>query len=231
MNGRADTARVRRTRRHWGVEHVEITLSILIAIGLAAACGFRVFIPFLIISIASMSGHLTLTAGFEWIGTSPALIAFGAATALEIAAYYIPWLDNLLDTIATPVAIVAGIIVTASVVHDVSPLLRWTLAVVAGGGVAGAVQAGTVALRGASTTTTGGVANPVVSTGEAAGSAVTGTLAVLWPVAAVILVVLLLLLFVRLARRLSRTGKKFFAGRSLRQDPADRHRVDIGAGT
>jgi hypothetical protein len=210
---------------------VEITLSILIAIGLAAACGFRVFIPFLIMSIAAMSGHLTLTPTFEWIGTMPALIAFGAAAALEIAAYYIPWLDNLLDTIATPAAIVAGVIVTASVVVDVSPLLRWTLAVVAGGGIAGAVQAGTVALRGASTATTGGVANPVVSTGEAAGSAVTGTLAVIWPVAAVALVVILLLLIVRLAKRLSRAGKRFFAGHSLRQDQARRHHVDIGAGT
>jgi hypothetical protein len=184
-----------------------VTLSILIGIGLAAACGFRVFVPFLVISIASLSGHLTLSPGFEWIGTYYALAAFAAATVLEIAAYYVPWLDNLLDTIATPAAVIAGTIVAASVVADVSPFLRWTLAVIAGGGVAGAVQAATVALRGTSTLTTGGVANPAVSTGELTGSAVTSILAVAVPVVAVALVVLLFVVIARVVRRF-RLGRR-----------------------
>jgi hypothetical protein len=195
---------------------VELTLSILIGIGLAAACGFRVFVPFLVISIASLSGHLTLAPGFEWIGTYYALAAFALATVLEIAAYYVPWLDNLLDTIATPAAVVAGTIVAASVVADVSPFLRWTLAVIAGGGVAGAVQAATVAVRGTSTLTTGGVANPVVSTGELGGSVVTSVLAVVVPVIAVALVVLLFVMIARVVTRF-RAGRRAAsrAGRSL----------------
>jgi len=187
---------------------MEITLSILLGIGLAAACGFRVFVPFLIVSIAAMSGHLELTPGFEWIGTPYALAAFGAATALEIAAYYIPWLDNLLDAAATPAAVVAGAIIVASVVQDVSPFLRWTLAVIAGGGVAGLVQAGTVTLRGTSTATTGGIANPAVSTGELGGSVVTSTLSIIWPIVAFVLVVLLC---VWIARRLVRVRARLRA--------------------
>src|SRR6266699_346020 len=108
---------------------METLLSICVGIGLSAACGFRVFVPLLVMSIAALSGHLQLAHGFEWIGTYPALVAFAAATCLEIAGYYIPWVNNLLDTIATPAAIIAGTLVTASLVSDLSPFLTWTLAI------------------------------------------------------------------------------------------------------
>ena len=181
---------------------MEILLSICLGIGLSAACGFRVFVPLLVMSIAALSGHLHLAHGFEWIGSYPALIAFSVATGLEIAGYYIPWLDHLLDTIATPAAVIAGTIVTASVVHDMSPMVRWTLAVIAGGGAAGLVQGTTVAARGASLMTTGGLANPVVSTLELAGSVVTSVLAVLLPVVGIVLVAAFLLVVgTRLYRR------------------------------
>src|SRR5260370_22897301 len=127
---------------------METMVSICVGIGLSAACGFRVFVPLLLMSIAAMSGHLTLAPGFEWIGSYPALIAFSAATALEIAAYYIPWVDNLLDTIATPAAILAGTLVTASLVTGASPFLKWSLAILAGGSAAGMVQGTAVGARG-----------------------------------------------------------------------------------
>src|SRR5438093_7593559 len=129
---------------------METLLSLCVGLGMSAACGFRVFVPPLILSIASLSGHLQLSPEFAWIGTYPALVAFATATALEVTGYYVPWVDNLLDTIATPAAIVAGTIVTASMVTDMSPFLKWTLAVVAGGGLAGLVQGTTVATRAAS---------------------------------------------------------------------------------
>src|SRR6266571_8977967 len=122
---------------------METLLSICVGIGLSAACGFRVFVPLLVMSIAALSGHLTLAHGFEWIGTYPAVVAFAVATCLEIAGYYIPWVDHLLDTVATPVAIIAGTLVSASMVTDLSPFLKWTLAIIAGGGAAGMVQATT----------------------------------------------------------------------------------------
>jgi len=145
---------------------METLLSICVGIGLSAACGFRVFVPLLVMSIAALSGHLTLAHGFEWIGSYPALVAFAVATCLEIAGYYIPWVDHLLDTVATPAAIIAGTLVSASLVADVSPLLRWALAIIAGGGAAGMVQATTVLTRGASSAGTAGLGNPLVATAE-----------------------------------------------------------------
>ena len=180
---------------------IEVLLSLAIGVGLAAAVGFRVFVPFTVISLASLSGYLELAPGFDWIGSYPALLVFAVATVLEIAAYYIPWVDNLLDSIATPAAIVAGAVITASVVGDVSPLLRWSLAAIAGGGVAAAVQSGTVLLRGTSSTVTGGLGNFAVSSSELLGSVLTSLLAVFLPVVAVTGIAVLFVVAARKMRR------------------------------
>jgi hypothetical protein len=166
---------------------METLLSICIGIGLSAACGFRVFVPLLAMNLAALSGHLALAHGFEWIGSYPALIAFSVATCVEIGGYYIPWLDHLLDTLATPAAIIAGTVITASVVTDMSPFLKWTLAVIAGGGAAGLVQGTTVMARGGSALTTAGLANPLVATMELGGATVTSMLAIVAPVVTVVL--------------------------------------------
>lgn len=190
---------------------MDTVLSIALGIGLSAACGFRVFVPLLIMSIAAYSGHMTLSAGFEWIGTLPALIAFATATVLEILAYYIPWLDHVLDTIATPAAVVAGVIASASVFTDVSPLLRWTLALIGGGGIAGLVQGATVLTRLKSAAFTGGLGNPVISTGELIGSVATSLLAILFPILCVILVLAGIAIVFFSARRI------LFGKRSLKR--------------
>ena len=161
---------------------METLLGLFVGIGLSAACGFRIFVPLLGMSIASMTGHIHLSAGFDWIGTWPALTALAAATTLEVGAYYVPWVDHLMDTAATPAAIIAGTIVTASMVGDISPFLKWALAAIAGGGVAGIVQLGTVATRGASLAATGGVGNILVSTTELVGSVVMTLLAIIVPI-------------------------------------------------
>lgn len=168
---------------------METLLSLCVGVGLSAACGFRVFVPLLVMSIASYSGHLHLAESFAWIGTPAALITFGVATCLEIAGYYIPWVDHFLDTVATPAAVVAGTIVTASMVSDVSPFLRWTLAVIAGGGAAAAVQGTTVLARGLSFASTAGLANPLVATMELGGSIATSLVAIIAPVAAILILV------------------------------------------
>lgn len=144
----------------------ETILALCLGIGLSAACGFRVFVPLLGINLAAASGHLTLADGFEWLASPAATVVFSTATVLEIGAYYVPWVDHLLDSLATPAAAVAGVIVTAAVITEMSPLLKWSLAVIAGGGTAGTVQTSTVMLRGVSTYTTAGMGNFVVSTGE-----------------------------------------------------------------
>src|SRR4030042_2630302 len=110
-----------------------------VGIGLSAACGFRVFVPLLVMNPASLTGNLHLSPGFEWIGSDYATIAFGTATFAEVLAYYFPWLDHILDLIASPAAIIAGIIATASMVMELSPFLKWQLAIIAGGGGAALV--------------------------------------------------------------------------------------------
>ena len=176
---------------------MEVFSGLLMGLGLSAACGFRVFVPLLVLSIAALSGHAHLGSGFAWIGTYPALIAFAAATLLEVAGYYIPVVDNFLDSVTTPAAIIAGTIVTASFAFDLSPLLKWSLAIIGGGGLAGAVQAATVATRAVSTGGTGGLANPLVSTTELGASVVTSILSVLFPILAVLVIGTALFLVVR----------------------------------
>src|SRR5207302_9405838 len=171
---------------------METVLSWLIGIGLSAACGFRVFVPLLVVSVASHTGHLHLSSGFEWMGSDAALIAFAVATVLEVAAYYIPWLDNLLDTIASPAAVIAGTLVTASLIADMSPFLKWTLAVIAGSGVAGLVQGATVVARGASTASTCGLANPILATAELGGSLITSLASLAVPVLTTVVIATIL---------------------------------------
>ncbi|MDO5673435.1 MAG: DUF4126 domain-containing protein [bacterium] len=180
-------------------------LSLLLGIGLSAACGFRVFVPLLVMSLASLDGHLTLAPGFEWIATPEACGVFAVATVCEVLSYYIPWWDNLMDSLSSPAAVAAGTITTASVLTDTSPFLQWTLAVIAGGGAAGMVQAGTVLVRGASSFTTAGLANPVLSTVELGAATITSILSLLAPLVAVSAVVLAVVaLVIMIARRLSR---------------------------
>lgn len=167
-------------------------MGLMIGIGLSAACGFRVFVPLLVMSIATLSGQMSLAPGFEWIGSYPALIAFTVATLLEVGAYFIPWLDNVLDAAASPAAVVAAAVLTASQLGDASPLVRWSLAIIAGGGVCGVIQTGTVAARTLSTGTTGGLGNPLVSAVELALSLFVALLAIVVPVLAVVVVAVLL---------------------------------------
>jgi len=181
---------------------METALAICLGVGLAAACGFRVFIPLLAVSIAARFGYVTLAAGFQWMTGTPALVAFATATVLEVLAYYVPWLDHLLDTIATPAAVLAGMIVSASVLVDVPPFARWTVAIIAGGGAAAGVQGTTVLFRLKSAALTGGLGNPVIATIEWIGSAATAALAIVVPVACVTLLAVALAAVVLVSRRL-----------------------------
>ena len=126
---------------------LDLALSIALGVGLAAATGFRVFLPMLVVSVAAYTGHLPLSENFAWLGTPGALLMLGVAALVEILAYYIPGVDNLLDVLATPAAVVAGTLVSAAVITDLPPMLKWTTAIIAGGGVAGLTQ-GVTALLG-----------------------------------------------------------------------------------
>jgi hypothetical protein len=186
---------------------LDTLLSIGVGLGLAAAAGFRVFVPLFVLSVAARAGYVPLSSGFEWIASTPALLAFGTATVLEVGAYYVPWLDNLLDTLATPAAVVAGVLASASVMTDLPPMLKWSVALIGGGAAAGVVQTSTALLRLKSTATTAGLANPILATTELVGSVMTSVLAIVLPLLALILIGLVLFAIYRVSRRLlTRTG-------------------------
>ncbi|MDP7404030.1 MAG: DUF4126 domain-containing protein [Porticoccaceae bacterium] len=150
---------------------VQILLSLSLGLGLAAACGFRVFIPPLMMGVGSRLDLYKLEGSFVWVDDTWAIAIFAVATLLEIGGYFIPWIDNLLDAVATPAAIIGGIFVTsASLEGELNPSAQWTLSVIAGGSVSGVIQLGTVATRAISTGTTGGLANPIISLLEAVAS-------------------------------------------------------------
>ncbi len=185
---------------------METLLSACLGLALAAACGFRVFVPLLVVNLAVRAGYLQLGGSFEWMASMPALVTFAVATGLEIAAYYVPWLDNLLDSAATPIAVVAGILVSASVFTGMDPMVKWSLAVVAGGGLAASTQGITTIVRGLSSFFTGGFGNPIVSTLEALVSTTLSVLAVMLPVLAFGAALLLIAFAMRRARRQTVAG-------------------------
>jgi Domain of unknown function (DUF4126) len=182
----------------------DFALSIVLGIGLAAATGFRVFLPMLIVSGAAYTGHLPLDDSFAWLGSPAALTMLSVAALAEVLAYYVPGVDNLLDTLATPAAFVAGTVVSAAVMTDLPPMVKWTAAVIAGGGVAGLTQGVTAMLRANSTVLTGGLGNFVIATAELGGALLVSLLALAAPVAALALVLLFLWLAIRLIRQLFR---------------------------
>lgn len=168
---------------------IQTVLSIFLGIGLAASAGFRVFLPLFVLSLAAHFNVVPLNDSWLWIGGFPALITLGIAMIAEIFAYYIPFVDNLLDTIATPLAAIAGTATMASTLIDLDPMLTWGLAIIAGGGTATAMQGMTSVTRLASSVKTGGLGNPVVSTAETGTAITLSTLSIFVPIIALILVI------------------------------------------
>jgi hypothetical protein len=181
---------------------MEALVSLALGVALAAAVGLRIFVPLLVVSVAAYFGKIHVAPSFAWLGTVPAMAMLGVAAVVEIAAYYMPGVDNLLDAIATPVAIGAGTMMVAAPLWDMPPLLKWTAAVIAGGGAAGLTHGVTSLLRAKSTLATGGLANPVVATTELGGALGLSLLALALPVLALLLVVVMVLAIFWMLRRL-----------------------------
>ncbi len=192
---------------------MEIFVAIAVGLGLAASAGMRVFLPLFVLGLAGANDVVPIGENWMWLAGTPALIGLGTATVLEIAAYYVPWLDNALDVIATPAALIAGMVATAAVLIDVPPMLKWAVVIIGGGGVAGLTQGASVLARLKSGALTGGLGNPAVSTVELGGSLVLALLAVLLPVIGIVLV---LVLVVAVAKRAGR----FVFGRRVAPGPA-----------
>ena len=180
---------------------MDAALSIALGIGLAAASGFRVFVPLLIAGLAARAEWIPLSDGFAWLETTPALMTLGAAAIFETLAYYIPGIDHILDVLAGPIAIVAGMIASASVMADIAPALMWPIAIIAGGGIAGATKGTNAVVRAKTGLATAGLGNPIVSTMETGGAIGLSLLAIALPIIALVAIVALLVWVVRKFRR------------------------------
>jgi hypothetical protein len=180
----------------------ETVISIFLGIGLAASTGFRVFLPLFALSLASYFGIWDLNESWSWIGSLAAVVTLGIATLAEIFAYFIPWIDNALDSLAIPLAAIAGTAVMVSTIADLDPVITWSLAIIAGGGTATAIKGANAAGRLTSTATTGGIANPVVSTVETGTAVAVSTASIFAPILGVILVIIILVLIFSIYRKL-----------------------------
>lgn len=189
---------------------LEFTLAILIGVGLSASAGFRVFTPLLITSIASYADWVHLAAGFDWIGTMPALLAFLVATLIEVFAYFIPFVDNLVKLMATPAAIIAGTLLMASFIGDMKPFMTWSISIIAGGGVATISQAATAAIRGTSTVVTGGIGNFFVSIVEGVSAIIIAVLSIVLPILSIVFVAIIIFTLIKLIRVLKSKGFNIF---------------------
>ncbi len=198
------------------IPYLPYAISAFIGIGLAAATGFRVFLPMFAVSLASYMGWIPMNENFHWLSGLPTLITTGIATILEILAYYIPYVDHLLDTLSIPLATVAGSVMFASQFADIGTFPQWALALIAGGGTAAAISSGFAGTRAASTATTGGFGNSVVATTETAGAGIMSILAMAAPIIAFIVAIILIVVVLVLGRKLWRKFRNFNSDRSAK---------------
>ena len=189
------------------MQEVTIIMATLMGISLAAASGFRVFLPPFLLSLAARFNVVwfldidLIGTQFEFFTSTLSIVVLGIATVAEFAAFYAPWIDNALDTIATPASIMAGVAMTAIVLEGNDPIIQWTVAIVAGGGVAATIQSATVATRGLSSTFTFGLGNSAVATGENVASVALTLIAILIPFLSALFVLLMVALLLRMKRK------------------------------
>lgn len=179
----------------------ELIISIILGFSLAASAGFRVFVPLLVLSLSAHFSWFPVNDTWQWVGSIPALVLLGVATVFEIGAYFIPWVDNLLDTISVPLAAIAGTLLMVATMGDINPTITWALAIIAGGGAAAAVSGTTSAARLGSTATTGGLANPIIAGTETIAATTVSIAGIFSPILALMLVLFLIGIVWRVVRK------------------------------
>jgi len=174
-------------------------MSFFLGIGLAASAGFRVFVPLFVLSLGAhfWGDYIDLNESWQWVGSWPAIITLGVATLVEIGGYYIPIVDNLLDTISVPLAAIAGTILMGSTLLDMGEVATWALAIIAGGGTAAAISGTTATTRAVSTGTTAGTGNFMVNTGETAAASALSITSIIWAPIAFVFVILIIFFIYR----------------------------------
>ena len=184
------------------METYSLISSIILAFGLSAACGFRIFIPPLTYSLLYKADLVHLGEGWYWIGSDWVIAVLALAALFEIIGNLFPWFDNLLDLLATPAAIIAGTILSAFSLSEIDPGLKWMLSVISGVLITGGFQLTTVSLRGFSSVFTGGLINPIISFIEDFISLVISISIILFPLVGIFIVFFIAFLLRRIYIRL-----------------------------
>lgn len=187
---------------------LQLLESIGLGLGLGVAAGFRVVVPFWVLSAAALWGHLELTSGMTWLGGTTAFVSLSIALVVEILAYSVPWLDNVIDTVALPIAAVAGTLLMAIAANQLDPFAQWSVAIVAGGGAAATVKGLNGLTRLVSTATTGGATNLIIAGVELVGAIAIALLALVAPIVMFVLVLAFFILLVRFAIKAFYRSKK-----------------------
>lgn len=177
---------------------------VIMGIALAACAGLRVFVPLLVVGIAGRLDFIPLSDSFQWLAEWPALVVFGVAVVTEILADKIPLVDNFLDVVHTFTKPVAGAVLMASVITDLTPVQTTVLAIVLGGGTSGAVQLTKAKVRLASSAATAGAGNPVISVIEDTGSLLGSAVALFLPILIILLMAATFTFLFLLGRRIRR---------------------------
>jgi len=183
---------------------LNILFAISAGVALAAATGFRAFLPLFGLGLVARLGWTTIRPAEQWLAGDLALIALGTATVVELLADKIPVVDHVLDSIATVIRPVAAWVVSFGVLTPLGQEWAGALATVLAGGAFG-VHALKAKARVGSTLATVGTANPFLSAIEDAIALTLTLVGILAPILALLFLVLLVWVGIKVLRKVSRT--------------------------
>jgi len=180
---------------------VELLSNIMRSFGLSASAGLNAYLPLLIVALmARFTDLIHLNEPFDTLTNGWVMAVLAVLLLIEELADKIPAVDTVNDVIQTAVRPAAGAILFAAssnVISGIHPVL----ALICGILVAGTVHVAKATARPVLTATTGGVANPVVSTAEDVVSATVSVLSIVVPLLALALIIIGMFLIVRTLRR------------------------------
>jgi uncharacterized membrane protein len=144
---------------------MNLAMALLLGLGLSASTGLNTFLPLLLLSAAARFhiAGITLGAKFDWLTSDAAMIALIIACVLELVADKIPAVDHFLDTAGTFVRPVAGALASASVLTGIDPMVAAIVGIIIGAPTSLGMHTLKAGTRVASSATTFGCANPVIS--------------------------------------------------------------------
>lgn len=158
-------------------------MDVFSAFGLSFSAGLNAYIPLLVVGLmARYTDWIQLSPPWDTLSNPWVLLVLVVLLLIEFFADKVPAVNHINDAIQTFVRPVAGAIVFAASAHaltHVSPVIAMICGLLVSGAVHGAKA---LAVRPAVTVTTGGLANPLVSTAEDILATILSVVAILVPI-------------------------------------------------